>query len=183
MRGWGTIGIVSLAIFAALTLLILSFPTQSQPPGPVKITERTEYGLDHNWVYLEIEDLIGKDQNVNISNIFVEHSLTEQLGYEITLMKQDHSVDDYGWKNVSLGKYKTNVTNTTTFNGTNATNSYYFDNGNLLCKSHYENEIEILDTCDYILGDKSVLKVEWQVYQFSVISQRRPHDQIPQDFE
>lgn len=130
----------------------------------VKITEKTEYGISHNWVYLEIEDLIGKDQHINISNVFKLHGLTEQIGYEITILNQSHEVDDYGWVNVSLGKYKTNITNSTTINGTEVFRSYYFDNGgSLLCESYYWNATEVFITCDYILPDKSVLKEEWLV--------------------
>ena len=135
MDGKSAVKYSILSIFILSLLFVLTYPSiVKAPTEPFTISERTEYGISKNRVYVTIDENLGKDQIINISNIFKKHELTEQITYEDVRINQSHSVDDYGWVNVSLGKYKTrteyvvagNITTTTYVNYTDGSN-------NLLC--------------------------------------------------
>jgi hypothetical protein len=149
--------------------------------GPFIISERTEYGLTQNIVYIEITENLGKDQIINISNDFFRSGLTEQISYKEILLNQSHLVDDYGLVNTSLGKYsyfnETNetITDFDTNETINQTKRNYYDSKDvLLCKSLIINSTEFLLTCDYILADKSVLKEE-----LKVVGNHTEYDYLP----
>lgn len=147
-----------------LVYALSKVPLTKSQVGPFTITERTEYDILTNKVYIEITELTGQDQTVDIRNIFLRHSLTEQISYEDVLMLQGYSVDDYGWANVSIGKYVMSETNCATENTTKICKTYYkSDKGETICESVGEGSDEKLITCDYMLPDKSVLKKQWQV--------------------
>ncbi len=180
------IGTKSTTIILFLSFLLVGFIAMPHElikadTEPFTIVERTEYGLTQNTVYVDIYENLGKDQNVNISNIFSQHSLTEQISYEGILLNQSHMVDDFGWANVSLGKYKTVTENVTELcypyfeDCKNITSRYYTDNSGIeLCWSYFVNDTEYFQTCNFILEDKSVLKKEWQV-----VGSHEEYDYLP----
>lgn len=127
------------------------------PEDAFTITEHTEYGFAENTIYINITENLGKNQNINITHIFDENHLTNQIHYTDFELKQDVEQDIYGLVNVSLGKYK-NIINRLENDSTYY--DYESDDGAVLCTSYFENETEILSGCGYILGDKSVLREE-----------------------
>jgi len=113
------------------------------------ISERTEYGLTTNTIYINVTENLGKDQTINVSSIFQDDFLTNQITYTDFKVYKNLTVDTYGFSNTSLGKYaKTNTTIETIGTGTNqtdvVTNHYYLS-----------NDTELF--CDYVLADKSCL--------------------------
>ena len=128
-------------------------------PMPFSIIEiKTEYGITENIITLEIKDLIDKDQYItNISEIFADHYFTDEIEIKEVLLYQDYNANVYGYLNESQGKYKiveiieecSSLNETGNFTCVNIT--YYYDDKN-----------NLLD-CDYILEDKSCLKIIYGV--------------------
>lgn len=115
---------------------------------PFTITERTEYGILENIRYTTITENLGKDQIIDINDIFHHNHLTQQIFNEQVLLNQSYEVNIYGIENVSLGKYKQMKDGcVVNLNGTICTTDYYDDLNNLM-------------DCDYVLEDKSCLKLE-----------------------
>ena len=105
------------------------------------ITERTEYDLLYNTVYVTITENLGKNQIINISNIFSDNKLTNKIVYSELKMNQSYSIPIYDLTNISLGKYA--KTNATIINAT--------------LTSHYYDSSDKEMRCDYVLGDKSCM--------------------------
>lgn len=148
--------IVSLIVGALFIFGILNVLAESGTKA-FTITEHTVYDISENTIYINITENLGKDQTINISSIFNENELTNKISYLDFLVLQDTTKDIYGLVNESVGKY--NNYNEVIKNES-ITYRYYKDDKDVeLCKSFIdENSIETLLTCDYILGDKSVIK-------------------------
>lgn len=142
MKSVGNMRIIIMS-FLVILLTFLTIPGISQPE-PFTLTERTEQGIGFDRVWINIEDKISKDQTINITNIFVEHSLTEKIGYQKILLNQSVEVNDYDWTDVTLGKYKTLED---------------LGNGTIV---YYDGEGQPM-SCDYVLPDKSCMKSEYIV--------------------
>jgi len=96
------------------------------------ITERTDYGILINSVYLKVCDNVGKAQNINISSVFKDDSLTRVISFGDVYMNQSYNYNLLGEGNISIGKYTTTNVSTdcvTNVNGTVCKNTtHYYDN-------------------------------------------------------
>jgi len=140
-------------LYTFLIVLLVLIPFGSTAGESFSITEiNTDYGIVENTITLEITDLIDKDQYItNISEIFADHELTDEIEIKEVLLNQSYDADVYGYLNESQGKYTTfeTVEECIDLNETNQTCvnvNYYYDNN------------ETLMDCDYVLEDKSCLK-------------------------
>ena len=113
---------------------------------PFSITEiKTDYGIAENTIWLEVTELLDKDQYItNISEIFANHPLTDEIQIQEILLKQDYESDVYDYVDESQGKY-------TTFEVISNETIYYYD-----------NNLALMD-CDYVLEDKSCMKLVYKV--------------------
>lgn len=108
-------------------------------------------------MYVTVTENLDKDQNIDISHIFIDHDLTDSLIYSDILMNQSHQVDIYAMLNESIGKYKTtdiiywDINHTDNDTGDNYTVTYN--------RTVYYDGDSIEMSCDYVLGDKSCLIV------------------------
>ena len=150
-------------VFAFMFLFIFSINSISAVTEPFTITENTIFGLTENTVIVTITENLGKNQNVDISNLFIDHPLTDALEYSPILINQSYISDVYDFIDISLGKYKTSDT------------IYWFDN-----KSVEHSRIVYLDdfgsemVCDYVLGDKSCMSEVWGVVGTELLYDFRP---------
>ena len=150
MRKRGKILLSGILILVAL-VSFLSLYFVLAKTEPFTIEEKTEYDLIENTVYLTITENLGKDQTIYLSNIFNENSLTEKIDYNSILMYQSYEADVYGSYNESLGKYSVKDQVCEILNETNiCTDHYYDDKGNEMY-------------CDFILEDKTCLKLTYGI--------------------
>jgi len=146
-------------LLAFVVFLFVLVPFTKSAGDPFSITEiKTEYGIAENTITLEIKDLIDKDQYItNISEIFADHPLTDEIVIQEVLLNRSYQADVYGYLNESQGKYKTIETiEECTGNETNET---------LVCENvtyYYDNNETLMD-CDYVLGDKTCIKTVFGV--------------------
>lgn len=114
------------------------------------INAYTEYGLTSNTIYIDVTENLGKNQIINISNIFSSSKLTDKISYDDIMINMSYPYLIYDYANVSIGKYsKSNI-------------SYYVDgNGTQVNTTHYylSNDTELI--CDYLLSDKSCQVRVW----------------------
>lgn len=144
--------IIFACVLILVGVLVAVFIKASTPSFTIK--EYTEYGLTENTIYLNISDNIGKDQTINISNIFESSPMTQGISYNQILMNQSYQKQLYENVDVSLGKWShSNQSidpNSTIIN-------YYDSSDNLLCQ-----KIDgIMKGCNYILHDKSIMATEY----------------------
>lgn len=157
---WIKIGLVVIGFMLFMSMALYS-EVNAQPVDNFTITETTEYGITANTVNIIITNNIGKDYTINISNIFLKHSLTEQITYDDVLILQTHDVDIYGWDNISQVKYETSWNETI--------DDYCWNDvieHNETCYGfimHYYDDSGTEMNCDYVLDDKSCMKAEWVV--------------------
>jgi len=127
---------------------------------PFSITElKTDYGLRENTITLEVTDLIDKAQYItNISELFAEHPLTDEIEILEVLLKRDYQADVYGYLNESQGKYKTLeiIEECTVLNETDKAQTC------VDVTNYYDNKNNLLD-CDSVLRDKSCMKAVYKV--------------------
>src|SRR3972149_1364471 len=80
-----------ISFFLLLVILVLfGIVVLKAQTDPFTITEKTEYSLTKNVVYLEITENLGKDQTINISNDFFNSALTQKISYEEVLLNQSY---------------------------------------------------------------------------------------------
>lgn len=144
------IGAVKIFIILAICLMSITMAWALLPEGikysdAYTISEHTEYGLIENTIYINITDNVDKDNYLNISHLYNNNYLTDQINYRDFKILADVQKDVYGLDNVSLGKYKTSET---ICNDTNETE---------ICIDVYYNDLGNQMFCDYVLGDKSCL--------------------------
>ena len=170
--GQGSLTFFTMLFLVSALWIFSPLGNSVEPIEPFTITEHTEFGFTSNIVTVTITENLGKAQNIDISNIFIDHPLTDKLIYSSLLMNQSFESDIIDLINESQGKYKSietiywdvDVTNNET--GLNETITYnstiFFDD--------IGNEM----ICDHILADKSCL-IEKQ----GVIATEIKHDFKP----
>jgi len=138
--------IVSVSILFLGVMFYFVQPAFSGDEGPFTISERTEYGIIENTVYLTFTDTSDKAQYIdNITFTFMDSDRTRTVTIKDFLLNQSVVIDDYGYVNKSIGKYETSK-NITIGEGENSTwYMKYYDND--------ENEM----SCVYVLLDKSCM--------------------------
>ena len=124
--------------YLLISVLILStlpfqIPIVGAGTPPFTISEHTDYSLTQNTIYINITENLGKAQTINVSSIFPDNYLTEQINYQDFQELQDANEDVYGLVN---NTYQIKSSNTSG----NGTVSYYDRSGNLL-------------NCNYISAD------------------------------
>jgi len=145
-------------ILIASLILIALTPFGSSDPIPFSITEiNTDYSIAENVITLEAKDLIDKDQFItDISEIFADHPLTDEIEIKEVLLNQSYESDIYGNLNESQGKYKTFETVEECYNET--VNETYCYN-----VTYYYDDLNNTMDCDYTLDDKTCLKTVYTV--------------------
>jgi len=154
---------ISILIFLSLfliSLVFLFYPKQEvKAQGePFIITERTEYGLTENTVYLNFKESMpgGKDQYItNLTFSFVDTDRTRTIEIKDFSLNQSYQSPVYGWKNIT--KEKCDKLNETQkcweiYNNLTTKNETYCESI-IQCLNNDKNVIE----CDYIKADKSCL--------------------------
>lgn len=154
-------------IFSGMLLLaIIMLSVAGIPaPEPFTIKETTHYSLVENTVYLTITENLGKDQNINISNIFVEDDFTKDIVYGEILMMQAYLADAYGTYNETIAKCD-KVEEKEVCIGNTSISCVTVD----VCIAKDKSEI----LCDNILPDKSCIK-----FVYGVIGQETKYDYLP----
>ncbi|MHA1279329.1 MAG: DUF2341 domain-containing protein [Candidatus Helarchaeota archaeon] len=153
------------------SVLIIIIPTAHSTTEPILITERTEYGISSNYLYLTFTDMIGKDQYItNITLEFADSGKTRTIEVTDFLLYQEYQVDVYGYKNISHGKYKDEINESVNYSCWNPETQT-----NETCQRHEMKYYDDKGTlCDYVLGDKTCLKTVW-----GVIDQESKYDYLP----
>uniref|UniRef100_A0A6H1ZIY9 LamG-like jellyroll fold domain-containing protein n=1 Tax=viral metagenome TaxID=1070528 RepID=A0A6H1ZIY9_9ZZZZ len=154
-------------LLVVLIFLLVLIPFGNPATEPFSITEiRTDYGIAENTIYLEIKDLLGKDQFItNISEIFADHELTDQIEIKEILLKQDYLVNVYGDFNQSYEIKKVNVTETCSeVNETNGTSTCYET-------VNYFDALGILLNCNYVVNQNKTCLITTQVITGTVTKQ------------
>jgi len=119
---------------------------------PFTISEQTIYGVTENEVIITFTDTESKDQYItNITYDFFDGEKTNRIVITDFEMLQEHSIDVYGWADVSQGKYTTN-------------SSYCVDaNATQYCYLEYRDDANETMDCDSVLEDKTCLKNQYGV--------------------
>jgi hypothetical protein len=138
------------------SLIMLLFVLPFVSAASFNISERTEFGISENTVFLRVCDNVGKAQYIDVSSVFVDDVLTRGIFFDGALfMKQPYN--NVVFENVlsSIGKYSSsNVSVMNNFSGVNYTR--YFDSKGL----------EML--CESVLVDKSCMQTKSvNTYNFS----------------
>ena len=153
---------MKLRFIIASLLLLMILPFAKSDTIPFSITEiKTDYGIAENTIYLEVTDLIDKDQYItNISEIFADHELTDQIEIKEVQLYRGYLADVYDYFNESQGKYTTLETVEECYSDDefNETSSQTCIN----VTYYYDDKSNLLD-CDYVLGDKSCLKTVYGI--------------------
>lgn len=134
--------------------MILSFLNLSTTaPDPFTITENTIYGFTENIIYITIQENLGKNQVVNISQVFDKNVYTDKIQIKEISLKQNFNKDVYGQVNVSSGRFTTS--NVSCYQD-NVCTKTYFDNKDNLMKCSFDDGNNCFYTDFKVIGTESV---------------------------
>lgn len=117
-------------------------PTNTATSDILKIEERTVYGITENLVYITLTDLGNKKNQYIVSSDFANDPLINSLTYKTAEVLDSYESPVYESQLVSIGKYKTAVTDSK-----NGTITYYNNKGEPMF-------------CEEVLADKSCLQTK-----------------------
>lgn len=124
--------------YLLFSLVFLLFVVPFVSAANFNISERTEFGISENVVYLNVCDNLGKAQYVDISSVFKDDVLTRDISFNDDLfMKQPFN--NVVWENqlVSVGKYSSSNVSKVNVSGNVSDVIHYFDSSKqeLFCES------------------------------------------------
>jgi hypothetical protein len=141
--------------FFLFGFLFLLFVLPFVSAASFNISERTEYGIGENTVFLTVCDNVGKAQYIDVSSVFVDDVLTRGIVFDgAFLMKVPFNNVVYESVLSSVGKYS--FSNVSVNNLSSMNYTHYFDSKGL----------EML--CESVLVDKSCMQSKSvNTYNFS----------------
>jgi hypothetical protein len=135
--------------YLLFSLVLLLFVLPFVSAASFNISERTEFGISENIVFLRVCDNVGKAQYIDVSSVFVDDVLTRGIFFDGSLfMKQPFNNVVFESVLSSIGKYSGSNVSINNLSGTSYNYTHYFDS----------KGIEML--CDSVLVDKSCMQTK-----------------------
>lgn len=115
----------------------------------------TEYDISQNTIYYSIKENLGKDQNIDILNLYRDNILTKEISYSNIEILTDTEENIIGLVNISLGKLKIINQTCETSNETTNKTPNKISNEAIICSDNYYLGDGTKVDCDYVLADKT----------------------------